>query len=112
MAGSLKRQKKAVKSKVTRIEILAKKLEDQCVEGCLGQWLIIAIDILNRNGLDVTVFVNLVHILLEKGSEGSGKLQKDILAKHNIQNLQHVQQSCYRHFCLGGSQECRCDFPE
>ena len=60
-------EKKLERSKLTRVEVLAKQLEEQCVEGCLGQWLVMAIDILNRNGIDVTVFANSVRVLLEKG---------------------------------------------
>ena len=60
-------EKKLERSRLTRIEVLEKKLEEQCVEGCLGKWLAMATDILNRNGVDVTVFAEAVRVLLEKG---------------------------------------------
>ena len=60
-------EKKLERSKLTRIEVLAKKLEDECVDGCLGKWLVMAIDILTRNGIDVTAFAEAVRVLLEKG---------------------------------------------
>jgi hypothetical protein len=60
-------EKTLERSKLTIIEVLGKKLEEECVDGCLGKLLVMAIDILNRNGIDVTVFAEAVRILLEKG---------------------------------------------
>ncbi|CAB4029279.1 Hypothetical predicted protein [Paramuricea clavata] len=60
-------EKKLERSKLSRIEVLEKKLEEQCVEGCLGKWLAMAIDILTRNGINVTAFAGAVRVSLEKG---------------------------------------------
>ena len=37
------------------------------MEGCLGKWLVMAIDILTRNGIDVMAFAGAVCVLLQKG---------------------------------------------
>ncbi|CAB3983397.1 Hypothetical predicted protein [Paramuricea clavata] len=60
-------EKKLERSKLTRFKVLEKKLEEPCVEGCQGKWLVMAIDILTRNGIDVMVFAGAVCVLLEKG---------------------------------------------
>ena len=33
-------EKKLERSKLTKIEVLGKTLEEECVEGCLGKWLV------------------------------------------------------------------------
>ena len=44
-------EKKLERSKLTRIELLYQKLGEECVEGCNGRWLVMATDILARNGI-------------------------------------------------------------
>ena len=81
------------------------------MDGCLGKWLVMAIDILNRNGIDVTVFAEAVRILLEKGRgkyhniylKGPTNCGKTFLLDplNVIYNTFSNLQSCYHYFCLG-----------
>ena len=41
-------EKKLERSKLTRLEVLEKKLEEPCVEGCLGKWLVMAIKVVEN----------------------------------------------------------------
>ena len=44
-----------------------KELEHTCVDGCEGKWIRIALQVLNRNGIEHNEFVNTVRVLLEEG---------------------------------------------
>jgi hypothetical protein len=61
----LELEKKLDRSKLTRLEVLEK------VEGCLGKWLVMAIDILTRNGINVMAFAG--RNIYLKGPANCGK---------------------------------------
>lgn len=55
------------RNKRTRLEILQDFSTGQCVNGCDGQWLAAAIDVLEGNDIECSVFAAAVLQLLEKG---------------------------------------------
>ena len=55
------------RSKMSRIEILYSKLEGECEQGCDGQWLQMAKEVLQRNSIVRDDFAEAVRILLDKG---------------------------------------------
>ncbi|XP_068696550.1 uncharacterized protein [Montipora foliosa] len=55
------------RSQRTRMEILHAVKHQDCVEGCNTQWLCMARDILQRNGISETEFAEAVRTLLIKG---------------------------------------------
>ena len=57
------------RSKLTRLELLEKSLEDPCVDQCNGQWLQCANQILRWNDVSREAFSQAVKDLLEKGRE-------------------------------------------
>ena len=63
-------------SKLSRIQILYKELEHNCVDGCEGKWIRMALQVLNRNGIAHNEFANAVCVLLE---EGRGKYRNILL---------------------------------
>ena len=60
-------EKKLKRSRLSRLEVLEKKLNDPCADGCEGQWLLMATDILARSGIDIDHFAESVRVLLEQG---------------------------------------------
>ena len=52
---------------MTRLEILGKELEGECVDGCNRQWLDMATNVLQLNGINRNIFSQSVRELLEKG---------------------------------------------
>lgn len=55
------------RSKLTRTEIIQEAFQGECIEGCHGQWLELAEDILRRNSIPKTTFAGAIRTLLEKG---------------------------------------------
>ena len=55
------------RSKLTRLELLEKSLEEPCVDQCNGQWLQCANQILRWNDVSREAFSQAVKDLLEKG---------------------------------------------
>lgn len=55
------------RSKQSRIDLLIGAKNSACVEGCNGDWLSCALEILQRNGVSRECFANAVHELLRKG---------------------------------------------
>ena len=51
----------------TRIELINEAKEGQCVEGCYGQWLTCAKEVLECNGIDAQYYGRSIQDLLEKG---------------------------------------------
>lgn len=60
-------QEKLARENKTRLELMQEALEGDCVDGCDGQWLQCAQDILHKNGIQVQRFADAVMLLLEKG---------------------------------------------
>ena len=54
-------------SKLTRLELLEKSLEDPCVDQCNGQWLQWANQILRWNDVSRKAFSQVVKDILKKG---------------------------------------------
>ena len=59
-------EKKLERSRLSRLQVLAKKLDAPCVDGCKGQWLLMANDTLTRNGIDIQHFAESVQVLLKQ----------------------------------------------
>ena len=55
------------RSKTSRMERLEQALQGICVEGCQGQWLVCAKEVLKNNGVSLFFFAAAVRELLEKG---------------------------------------------
>lgn len=55
------------RSKQSRIDLLIGAKNSACVEGCNGDWLSCALEILQRNGVSREFFANAVRELLRKG---------------------------------------------
>ena len=55
------------RSKQSRIDLLIGAKNSACVEGCNGDWLNCAVEILQRNGVSREFLANAVHELLPKG---------------------------------------------
>ena len=72
----------------TRIQLINEAKEGQCVEGCYGQWLTCAKEVLERNGIDAQYYGRSIQDLLEKGR---GKYR-------NIMNI--VVANCGKTFLL------------
>ena len=60
-------EEKLERAKMTRLEILGKELEGECVDGCNRQWLDMATNVLQLNGINRNIFSQSVRELLEKG---------------------------------------------
>ena len=58
---------KLTRRQMTRLDILQNKLAEDCAVGCSGRWLVLARDILARNGIPSEEFASSVRLLLEKG---------------------------------------------
>ena len=60
-------QEKLDRSKKSRIELLHKASQGECVMGCDGQWLFCALEILKQNGIKKETFTKSIKELLDKG---------------------------------------------
>ena len=60
-------QEKLLRARKTRIELLQEAKNWQCIEGCNGEWLICAEEVLNNNCVPVGLFRDAVMDLLCKG---------------------------------------------
>ena len=58
---------KLARSKKTRMELLQEASTGECIEGCNGQWLRCALEILDNNGVLPRVFSEAVRDLISKG---------------------------------------------
>ena len=54
-------------NKLSRVEIVYRKLESPCVDGCQGKWLEMAEQVLQRNGISRDEFSEAVRNLLQQG---------------------------------------------
>ena len=55
------------RSNVPRLERVKEELKGQCLEGCRGQWLLCAMEVLRKNGVSAYAFSYAVRELLVKG---------------------------------------------
>ena len=55
------------RSKLSRVEIVYRELENPCVDGCQGKWLEMAEQVLQRNGISRDEFSQAVRNLLQQG---------------------------------------------
>lgn len=60
-------QEKLARARKTRFQLVEEAYQSDCVDGCHGQWLACAEEILNANGLQVQHFSNAVKNLLVRG---------------------------------------------
>ena len=60
-------QAKLDRSRKTRLELLTEAAEGECVDGCEGNWLRLAEEVLTTNGIELTEFATAVYNLLDKG---------------------------------------------
>ena len=58
---------KLIRGKMSRIEILKTFTDKECVEGCNGEWISIATDILKRNEIPVKSFTSAIYEAIDKG---------------------------------------------
>ena len=58
---------KMARQRLSRLEILERCLEEQCSEGCEGEWLTMAESVLANNGVTCVSFASAVKELLDKG---------------------------------------------
>ena len=55
------------RTRKSRVQLLCEARQGECAEGCYGQWLACAKEVLERNGINVQHFTRCVLELLEKG---------------------------------------------
>ena len=55
------------RARKSRVQLLHEARQGECTEGCCGQWLVCANEVLERNGINVQYFARCVLELLEKG---------------------------------------------
>lgn len=55
------------RARKSRVQLLHEASQGECTEGCCGQWLACAKDVLERNGINAQYFARCVLELLEKG---------------------------------------------
>lgn len=58
---------KLERAQKTRMELLQQAQEGRCVEGCNGQWIVCANEILTNNGISEMYFKDAVKLLLQQG---------------------------------------------
>ncbi len=51
----------------SRIQLLTESLNESCVEGCEKRWLALALELLNKNGIDVSSYCNSIYQALKLG---------------------------------------------
>ncbi len=59
--------KSIARNKQNRMEVLFQCVEEECKEGCVGQWLVCAREVLRNNGVNAYVYAAAVRELLVKG---------------------------------------------
>ena len=85
-----------------RMDIVTAASEGECEEGCGGQWLRAAIEVLTNNNVHPVVFADAMRTLLEKSRgmfrnimvTGPTKLWKDILLHTPTESIQSIFKSC------------------
>ena len=60
-------KEKITRSRKTRMQILNEAVESDCTTACYGAWLQCATELLNKNGVDIEMFAQLVKECLTKG---------------------------------------------
>lgn len=55
------------RSKMTRVEILQQQFNSSCVQGCNKKWLECAVDLLQRNSIDINFYCNAFYNALKQG---------------------------------------------
>ena len=60
-------QAKLDRSRKTCLELLTEAAEGECVDGCEGNWLRLAEEVLTTNIIELTEFATAVYNLLDKG---------------------------------------------
>ena len=65
------------RARKSRVQLLHEARQGECMEGCCGQWLVCAKEVLERNGINIQYFAQCVLELLEKGR---GKYRNTMIA--------------------------------
>ncbi|CAB4027222.1 Hypothetical predicted protein [Paramuricea clavata] len=90
---------KLERAKKTRMELLQEARRSECAQGCNGDWLSCAEEILHNNGLSVEYFGEVVRDLFPKyNANRSSKLWENVSPQPSHTYFQHLLQPSFGHF--------------
>ena len=112
-----KAQQKLERSQKTCVQILEEAAQGECIDGCNGQWLACACEVLQQNGIRKETFTKAIKELLEKGRSKFRNVMICGPANTGKTFLLNPLTSVYRTFCnptcifcVGWSGRCRMHF--